>query len=900
MQTGGDTFLGRTEELEVLDRALDDAASGRGALAMLVGEPGIGKTHTAAELARRAGIRGFQVLWGECYEREGAPPYWPWVQAFRAHVQSVHSELLREQLGPGAAEVARVLTDVAERLPDLAPPAVRDARQGRFRFYDSTTAFLRRVTVSRPLLVVLDDVHAADGDSLLLLEFVARELATLRTLLVVTYRDVALTRKHPLARTLAELSRIGVGHRITLRGLPREDVQRFLEIAYPGKGVSELADAVYSRTDGNPLFVAELVRSLRPGAALGAPTRPGDTVEIPEGIRDVIRQRIEAASLTSQRVLTLAAVAGRNFRFDQLSAFLEDLTEDELVDAVEETVLLRIVDELGPGEFQFAHALIRETLLEELSTTRRARLHAHVAQALERLYGTEAARRAAELAYHFGEAASVLGEAQLAHYLRVAGETALEAHAFEEAAGHLGRALAASERRAIDDETAGILVSLARAELGARELYELGDALERLCRAFEYYESAGDRERAVRVAAQPIPPVWEPTKFRDVVERALALVPEDAPEASQLLATAGWFRSTHDRSYEAGEEAFKRSFDIARRHEDDALLRRTLVTAAHADYWHLRWSKCRDRGLEATELAARAGDQHTEMIAREWPARVLGIEGKPALAKAHATAAVKLAEKLGERAALANSCMYSSWLYALEGDWTHARELSDRALALQPREPRNVCTRALMELQTGAFDTGTGYLEQLLDPIRVTRWSLLEQFAMAAFIPMAARITGDRSQLKLARDTALRALAAEQMPPFMHLYGRIGLAFVAVEANDEALAREQYAAFESQRGTAIVMAGIVVDRLLGLLAISSGNVRRALAHFEEGLAFCRRANYRPEWAWTTLDLALALHANGIDPSRVRALQDEACALAEELDMQPLAERARASLSARVI
>jgi ATP/maltotriose-dependent transcriptional regulator MalT len=211
---------------------------------------------------------------------------------------------------------------------------------------------------------------------------------------------------------------------------------------------------------------------------------------------------------------------------------------------------------------------------------------------------------------------------------------------------------------------------------------------------------------------------------------------------------------------------------------------------------------------------------------------------------------------------------------------------------LEPREPRNLATRALLELQVGALDEGERHLEQLLDPRRVTTWSLLEKFAMAAFLPMAARVTGDDQRLDLARETAEAALAATKMPPFMHLYGRIGLAFVAVRRGDRLLAAEQYAAFESQRGTAIMMAGVAVDRVLGLLAATLGQEEKARRHLEDAIEFTRRANYRPEYAWAASDYADLLLAQGItrDSEKARELHDEALATARGLGMQPLAAR----------
>jgi DNA-binding SARP family transcriptional activator len=890
-------FIGRAHEVEVFDETYRAVAAGRPRMILLVGEPGIGKSRTAAEFARRAAGRGAEVLWGRCYETEGTPPYWPWVQAIRGYVRKADAHRLRGELSNGAVEVARLVPAVREQFPDL-PPTVRahgDPKQERFRVFDAIATFLRNASASHSLVLVLDDLHWADNDSLLLLEFVAHELGSGHVLIVGTYRDVDVSGRDPLFRTLAELTREQLVERLVLRGLSHEDVARLIRTAAGAETPLQLVEAIHARTGGNPLFVAEVARLLAPEQlAGGQDAMPSGPLFIPEGVRAVIQQRLDRLSEECNRALTIASVIGAEFSFVELHLLLDGVPEEGLLRVLEEALGARVLEEPAatPGRYAFAHALIRETLAEELSANRRARLHGRIAGVLEALYGDAAAEHAAALAYHFAEAATVVGPEKIVLYSGVAGERALAAHAFDEAVAHFERALEARADGAMDQEAARLLVGLVRAELGARELYELGPSLDRLCHAFAYYDDVGDQDHAVAVAIQQIPPVWEPTQIPQIVERALTFVPADSLDAGSLLSTAGWFLASHEGDRDAAATAFERSLAIARGHGDGALERRTLVTAAHAHYWHMEWQECRALGVQAIELALAADDQRTEMSAHEWPARVGAIEGDLPVAKRHAAAAVRLAQKLRERYELANAYMYSGWLYALEGDWAEARRFSNQALGLQPREPRNLSTRALLELQQGAAAEGEEYLAQLLDPARVTRWSLLEKFAMAGFIPMAGRVTQDSERIDLARETAEAALAATGMPPFMRLYGRLGLAFIAVERADAALAQEQYAAFLSQRGTAVMMAGVAVDRLLGLLASVLGHQQMAFAHFEDALAFCERAGYRPEYAWAAADYAECLRSGG-DPGaddRADILDGRAAAAAHALGMKPLVDR----------
>ena len=194
-------FVGRQQELGELKTALDDALSGRGRLVMLAGEPGIGKTRTARELALVAESQGAQALRGRCYEEEGAPPYLPWLQPIRFYVQQQAPEQLRAEMGAGAADIAAIVPELRDKLPDLETPSALEPEQSRFRLFSSITTFFKNAT--QPRMLVLDDLHWADNPSLLLLQFLAREMGESRLLVVGTYRDVELSRQHPLSETLA-------------------------------------------------------------------------------------------------------------------------------------------------------------------------------------------------------------------------------------------------------------------------------------------------------------------------------------------------------------------------------------------------------------------------------------------------------------------------------------------------------------------------------------------------------------------------------------------------------------------------------------------------------------------------------------------------------------------------
>ena len=541
-------------------------------------------------------------------------------------------------MGAGAADIAEIVSDVRERLPDLKPPPeLEDPEQTRFRLFDSVAAFLKGASRTRPLVLMLDDLHWADKPSLLLLEFVARELAGARLLLVGTYRDVELNRRHPLAQSLGELTRERLFQRVLLRGLSSDDVARFIE-ATSGVGPPEgLVAAVHTQTEGNPLFVTEVVRllvqegQLTAHPATSAHPEPVEgragvteswTVRIPEGVREVIGRRLDRLSERCNETLTVASVVGREFALDLLDRLIEDMSQDRVLDVLEEALSARVVEELptGVGRYQFTHALIQETLLGELSITRRVRLHVRIAEALEELYGAEAESRAAELAHHFAQAEAVLGTEKMIRYSVAAGERALDALAYEEALAHFERALAAREGRPVDAETAAVLFGLGRAQAATVERHQVQDAVDTLTKALEAYVVAGDVEAAVKAAEYRVEAIGGITRQNVLIARALELVSADSPRRGYLLSRYGGALGVEEADYEGAQAALSEALDIARREGDEVLELSALGQAAAVHSQHMRRGEALDYCLRGIELAKRLDDPYIEpeRCYRDW------------------------------------------------------------------------------------------------------------------------------------------------------------------------------------------------------------------------------------------------------------------------------------------
>ncbi|MFQ5512056.1 MAG: protein kinase, partial [Candidatus Krumholzibacteriia bacterium] len=475
-------FVGRTVEMARLKKGVDDAVGGKGSTLMLVGEPGIGKTRTSEELATYAKMRGAQVLLGRCYEGEGAPAFWPWVQIIREHVYAREEDALRSEMGSGAPVIAQMVSDVGDRLPGLPAPPELEPEQARFRLFDSVTSFLRNAGRQQPLVLILDDLHWADKPSLLLLQFLARTLPDIRVLVLGTYRDVELDRRHPLAELLSDLRRERLYERILLRGFSADEVAELLEamaqqdIGVPGR---DLALAIHRETEGNPFFVQEIILHLGESGDIyrdlkGQWITRGSGVEelrIPEGIREVIGRRLSRLTDRCNELLSVGAVIGRDFD-QRVLELVSGLDGDELLAGLEEALGAGLINEdrSNPGGYRFSHALIRETLYGELSTPRRVRFHRQIGEVTESIHKDRLDSHLAALAYHFAEGARVGGDVDKAVDFAVrAAERASAQVAYEEAVAQYERALQVIELKPVpgEHERAEVMLALVEDYLSA-------------------------------------------------------------------------------------------------------------------------------------------------------------------------------------------------------------------------------------------------------------------------------------------------------------------------------------------------------------------------------------------------------------------------------------------------
>ena len=420
-------YVGRQRELAQLRSVFDEAFAGHGSVAMIAGEPGVGKTRITQELATYARMRGAQVFWGRTHESAGAPSYWPWVQIANEWGSSRTPEQMTSLGGAMPPDSPSELSRIVPWLRDIVPePAeITEPEFAQFRLFEAYTAFVRALANDSPLVLVLDDLHWADEASLLLLQHLGRELGAMRVLVIGTFRDAEVTPTHPLAEALVELNREGGFLRIGLDGLSREETEGFIHATANSLPPSELVDRIFEETEGNPFFLSEVVNLMTQEGTLA--TDSTSDVTIPDGVREAIRRRLERLPEQCNQVLTIAAVVGREFTYDVL-VLLHDETVSELVELIDQGLGGRVIEEMEGrvGRYRFTHAQIQETLLAGLSATRLVHLNGEIAEALEERYGDQSDERASRLAKHFSESATLSPEhrEKALHYSRLAAERA--------------------------------------------------------------------------------------------------------------------------------------------------------------------------------------------------------------------------------------------------------------------------------------------------------------------------------------------------------------------------------------------------------------------------------------------------------------------------------------------
>jgi DNA-binding SARP family transcriptional activator len=678
-------FVGRTLERVRLMARLDDVRIGAARLVLVSGEPGIGKTRLAEELSAAARGLGLHVVWARGWEGDGAPAFWPWVQVLRTIAEDVPRDVLAAALDSEGADIARVVPDYARfaTVVDDAP----DAETARFRFFEAVTSLLRRLGTSRPLVVVLDDIHWADQSSLRLLEFAVESLRDAHVMLVATYRD-SEARAAPLAPALARLARTPELERLALTGLSPDEVGSYVASVLGDEAAPALAGTLHDRTAGNPFFVAELVRLLRHEGRIAQ----GDVgSQVPEGVRDVVRTRLARLPEEAIPVLTAGAIAGREFDVG-LVAHVCDLDEDRALDLVEAAWMVGIVDESPDayGHFRFSHEIVRDTLAEELSGTRRIRLHKRIGEAIEELHGERNPGFLTACAHHFAEAASLGDPLKAVLYGQRAADRLVAQFAYEDALPVYERAIDIYEQYDVGTyhTRADLLIGLGWA---LRASGRLADAREALRRAIDVAEEHGDEVRIARavlgIGGGSFWGWWDEFGVADedlvgYLERALAaLGDEDSVLRCELLsrlAVESYF-ITDDATR---ERLTADALAMARRLDDPVALCAALA-ARHLATWSI--ANLPERLALADELveaAQKEGLYYAELIGRHFRMTDHVEAGDGTAFDEDFAVCERLAERVGQHAFRVQLAWFRATRALLEAPLDEAERLVEEAFRL--------------------------------------------------------------------------------------------------------------------------------------------------------------------------------------------------------------------------
>jgi class 3 adenylate cyclase/tetratricopeptide (TPR) repeat protein len=838
-------FVGRDRELAMLETGLKAITSDGCQVALVAGEAGIGKTRLAAELAARAAGE-CAVLYGQC-DPDNLIAYQPFVQAF-----DLHLDVVRAALGPNFGDISALfptVTPVGEASFASATLGGHDA--ARYRLFEGVRVGLAEFG---PVLFVLDDAHWADRASLLLLHHLLRTSRELPMMVVVSYRRSELSRGHPLSNLLADVRRDVPATRIPLGGLSQSDITELLS-ADPASeaAVEAVAQAVAEATGGNAYFVIETLRHLRASGVLDEDARPTapsvdvSRVEVAEGIRELIGWQLSRLSTAANKVLAVGAVVGPVFTADVVGK-VAGLAEDVLLDALDEVLASELVVEGGP-RFAFTHALVRETIYAELSTTRRLSLHAQVADALVELSGGEPDRYAAEIAHHYTEAA--VGVADPRDALRFAiraAELARERLAFEQAIDLLEPAIGLFPV----DSDASQLVGTA--------LLVLGDAQRRsgepryrktLARAAAAGRHAGDAELVAQAALASSRAVFSQTGQVDpalvtLLEEALASLPaDDTPMRAKLLANLAaslLFSGEWERRLALADEALA----MARRLGDRATLAHVLYQR-HDTIWH---PSTLDERLavvsELAEVAESARDRYYAALVGIGPAFEAGELG---LADTRIATAAALGDELQEPPLRWFVLLPRATRAVISGDLAEAEALADEGFRIgtgtgQPDALLAYAGTALItRLLTGRLDEidgayGTAAAD--VDDSPVSRMMMGWVEAELGRPDAAARV--------------LAALAADDFAvvrkDLTWLAVMAGCAEICVAAPDGAIAEGIRERLLPHRGVFVTVASAAwlgpVDYYVALTDVVLGDRDAARRHFDDAEAALERL---PAPAW---------------------------------------------------
>ena len=904
MRKARTVFVGRQHETEELLAGLEEVVGGHGRLFVIDGEPGIGKTRLAEELAVHAPEHGALVLWSRCWKASQAPAYWPWVQLVRACLRAAQGSEIISLAEPAISDIAQILPEACESLcePGLRPnPAPSDPEQARFRLFDAICTIFRIASNARPLVLVLDDLGAADRASLLLLSFFVRELHHCRILVVVTYRDAEVRGSLALAEAIGDLAREGT--HIRLRGLDDRQVGELIEAETGERPDAQALAAVCCATGGNPFFVQSIAK-LVPVQDLACIARKWPEtrrMRLANGLAAAVGAHLAPLSERAKKLLVVAAVAGREFQAEVLET-ATGLEREALYAALSQAEDYGLISEFpdSPGRYRFVHSLVADTLYEGLTSVERARLHIRIGEALEAIAGQGSNAPLAELARHFFEGARAGGYERALHYAEIAAGRATAMSAFEEAARFYQMALASIKMTAKVDEHRRCELMLMMGEAQNRCADYMG-ARDTFVQAAELAARLGSLEMLAHAALGYPGLQWDVSpdgnqQAIELLERALRAFPErDDPWRAMLMARLA--SELYHRPSAAGrrEKLSRRAVEMARKIGDQrallAILGHRDLTLSGPDTLQARLANAHEMMQVAEKIGSEIG-RYMAFLSRAICYRHLG-DVRKAEAEAEAMGMVARMTRLPV-------CNWGTQCFAacrglMEGRYSEAEESARECLKFAQR--------------MRGCEADDLFWPAMIDTMR-------EQGRLAELEPMAARTVErcpaqpafralhalvncglGRKQLARADFELLAAHDFTDLPrDNTFLACAVALAQVCAALEDRTRAEQlirllsPYADLNAVFGPLASFGSMA--RYLGILAVTACRFDEAENWFRKALAFNGRMNARPYLASTLVDYAEMLIRKGSQRDFAKATEFLASAqeISEAVGMRALAYR----------
>jgi class 3 adenylate cyclase/DNA-binding CsgD family transcriptional regulator len=892
-------FVDRESERAELRRLLERALGGQGALLLIGGEPGVGKTRLVEELLVEARQRGVTTLTGRCCEAEGTLPYLPLVEVLEAAVRSFPQEDLREVLGDSAPEVAKLVPELRHLFADIPPPLEVPPEQERRYLFNCVLDSLRRGAQRQPLVIALEDLHWADDSSLLLLLHIAQRIHEMPVLILGTYRDVELESAVLFTRTLEEVVRQRLARRMDLDGLTEPDVKAMLTSLCGRELPPALVRVVYAETGGNPFFVEEVCRELveegtPPDAeGHGHPDLFVRRVKVPGGIRLAMGRRLQRLSEDCRQVLTVAALVGRCFSLDLLMA-VSEIDADTLMAAVDEAERSHLITEASEGPepcFAFSHQLMRQILISDLGLARRQRLHLSIAEAMERVRTRGDEERTADLARHYRSAGRLADQGRVVATSRAAGDFALSVHAYPEAEQHYTTALqaAAAKQDMPVEERADILYEFGQVE---HRLGKWDHSLKAYDEALDLYRGLGLQTKAAQI-------LFAKGRLHTVRPRPI--------EALEALAAAKEVAGTDDRlrglilqqeaqnfvllrRYPQAAESLEEAVALCRKVRDSHLSLLTYVTSGFYGLATLNVQQALDDFSKALESSAEPAGLHARLGCQSRAALALAAMGRLDEAAERAAVAQEFFHRMSDPYEFALSCVPTAMVALTRGRFDEVSSLTARVLKESGDAPNIWVLMSHLPIMVavcfyrGEFEKAEQLIRRLLVspsggqvrlPANAQAYRALLQAAQGAD---AKSVLGD-----------LPSVSTRFKPDLQALPVHVVVAETAVLLRDPSMAESLCEGLLGpfQCGMVFTPGWVtLLPRLLGAISILRKHWSEAESYLGQALDVAHRTQALPELSLAHLEIAdLQSHQPGeASRSSARSHLSEAQRLQSELGM----------------